>query len=229
MNCHLADGKDNAEKRFNEIKDIYNTNVSETKGKTPNNYDIQFLFGDLNFHIDFSDELTTTYTKNREFSKLLKNEQLWNQYHIFNYLPHLVEAPIEFPPTYRFLKDGSYDTEKSPPAWCDRILFVDKESIKYVSYKMIDAILLSNHKPVCGNYLVTINHTEPISELSKSAEDSKSDMDIKKSSDGKTIRPSSSTELSHGNINASYVVVEHDKQKQINIFLTLTVHAASLH
>ena len=69
------------------------------------------------------------------FAKLLPYDQLSfvrNQNLAFS---GFHESPITFPPTYKFLKGQSeYDDRKDhrirTPAWCDRILFQQKESLQ---------------------------------------------------------------------------------------------------
>ena len=149
MNCHLAHGKDSSQKRFGEIKTIFNTSVNEVK--TVKAHDIKFFFGDLNFRIDMTKESTCLFARQEEFGELLKHDQLLKQYPKQHDLPQLIEAPIKFPPTYKFAKKTSYyDLEKRPPAWCDRILWSHGSPVKCIKYTSVDVICFSDHKPVYG-------------------------------------------------------------------------------
>jgi len=107
--------------------------------------------------LDSKGKNTNLSIQKKEISKLLKEDQLWSQYYQYNYLPRLTEAPISFMPTYKFIKNTScYDQSKSPPSWCDRILWSANESIKCTHYSSIDSLSLSDHKPVYGIYLITV-------------------------------------------------------------------------
>jgi hypothetical protein len=163
MNCHLAHGQTNSQKRFSEIRTIYNTYVSESKEKTVAEHDIKFLFGDLNFKIEMSKEYTCSLARQENYKEMLKYDQLLTQSSQCTFLPQLAEAPITFPPTYKFAKNTSYyDLEKRPPAWCDRILWSAKSAVKCTHYISVDSICFSDHKPVYGCYLVGVKRTAKI-------------------------------------------------------------------
>lgn len=61
---------------------------------------------------------------------------------------HLREAPINFPPSYKYKANSpAYDTKRRP-AWCDRILHWTRfESVK-VEYDMARDPTSSDHRPV---------------------------------------------------------------------------------
>lgn len=163
MNCHLAHGQSNSQKRFGEIKTIYGTYTSEAKEKIVAEHDIKFLFGDLNFRVEMSKEHACLLARQEEYTEMLKYDQLLTQSSECSYLPQLSEAPIKFPPTYKFAKNTSYyDLDKRPPAWCDRILWSAKSPVQCTKYTSVDSICFSDHKPVYGTYLVGIKRTVEI-------------------------------------------------------------------
>jgi len=157
MNCHLAHGQTNTQKRFSEIRTIYNTSINEAKEKTVAEHDIKFLFGDLNFRIEMSKDYTCSLAGQEKYKEMLKYDQLLTQSKQCPFLPQLAEAPITFPPTYKFAKNTSYyNLEKRPPAWCDRILWSAVSPVKCTHYTSVDSICFSDHKPVYGCYLVGV-------------------------------------------------------------------------
>ena len=93
---------------------------------------------------------------------------LLSKSHECKFLPPLNEAPIKFPPTYKFIKNTStYDLEKRPPAWCDRILWGLKDPIKFLDYNSVEKICFSDHKPVYGIYSIDIMELPGISKKSE--------------------------------------------------------------
>eukprot|EP00826_Nyctotherus_ovalis_P002912 TRINITY_DN10585_c0_g1_i9.p1 TRINITY_DN10585_c0_g1~~TRINITY_DN10585_c0_g1_i9.p1 ORF type:complete len:275 (-),score=50.61 TRINITY_DN10585_c0_g1_i9:170-994(-) len=163
MNCHLAHGQTSSQKRFNEIRTIYNTYISEAKERTAAEHDIKFFFGDLNFRIELSKEHTCLLARQEDFKEMLKYDQLLTQSSQCSFLPQLAEAPVKFPPTYKFAKNTSYyDLDKRPPAWCDRILWSAGSAVKCTRYTSVDSISFSDHKPVYGTYLVGIKRVVKI-------------------------------------------------------------------
>ena len=126
--------------------------------------DIQM--GDLNYRLDSSKPADDLFSEARnQFSKLLPYDQLTyvrNQNLAFS---GFSESPITFPPTYKFLKGQSeYDDRKDhrirTPAWCDRVLFQQKESLHGKSlvetqiYDWYGDVCISDHKPVFSRILV---------------------------------------------------------------------------
>lgn len=157
MNCHLAHGKANTQKRFEEIKTIYSAVLGSTSEKQVQSHDVKFMFGDLNFRIEMDNASTCQLLRDKHYDILLKNDQLLSQSKYCSYLPSLNEAPIRFPPTYKFVKNTCcYDTEKRPPAWCDRILWGAADAVRCLDYASVDSLGFSDHKPVHGVYLVKI-------------------------------------------------------------------------
>eukprot|EP00826_Nyctotherus_ovalis_P007438 TRINITY_DN11863_c0_g1_i5.p2 TRINITY_DN11863_c0_g1~~TRINITY_DN11863_c0_g1_i5.p2 ORF type:complete len:241 (+),score=71.56 TRINITY_DN11863_c0_g1_i5:2153-2875(+) len=156
MNCHLAHGKDNATRRFEEMKTFFATELEDASPIPVMSHDIKFMYGDLNFRIDLETATTCQLTRERNFGEMLSNDQLLNQSHQYN-LPILSEAPIAFPPTYKFIvKTSDYNLEKRPPAWCDRILWVSNDAVKFIAYDYVESLNCSDHKPIYGVYLVNV-------------------------------------------------------------------------
>lgn len=143
----------------------------------PNTY--LFLAGDLNYRT--SDVSPTKADLARfprrsasrdnpaHYSNLLKDDQLAREMHLGRSFHGLSEAPIDFPPTYKYsdaarksapLDHDSADAEwkwssHRWPSWCDRILYLDSPahtgSSRRVKPHVYDALPLlpqSDHRPV---------------------------------------------------------------------------------
>lgn len=67
-----------------------------------------------------------------------------------------VEAPVTFPPTYKFDKGtDQYDTSKKRrvPAWTDRILF-SPDGVAPYHYDAVAAVRRSDHRPVVAKFAI---------------------------------------------------------------------------
>jgi hypothetical protein len=145
---------------------------------TPDSY--LFFSGDLNYRtsetrptlddIKCFPQPTTDSTDPKHFSHLLPKDQLTQQLRANKSLHGLTEAPITFPPTYkyatglRFAPQGDDAQEwkwalHRWPSWCDRILYLDLPSwmrrnsaptttIEVHSYKALPLFSTSDHRPV---------------------------------------------------------------------------------
>lgn len=94
------------------------------------------------------------------YSQLLKDDQLAREKRLSKSLHGLSEAPIDFPPTYKYsgLGRNKEDWRWAPgrwPSWCDRILYLDKPSwmrdlpgVKPRVYNALPLFPSSDHRPV---------------------------------------------------------------------------------
>ncbi|KAK6360441.1 hypothetical protein TWF730_006584 [Orbilia blumenaviensis] len=139
------------------------------------------VMGDLNYrtsHISPTpDDFKTFPRRTDHFTEFFKRDQLTRERTVGNSLHGLVEAPITFPPTYKYIEDvlsllidaeagdkrsksheDAFDWAANRwPSWCDRILWlpvpqsslgVGEEGVKVHRYTSIPAIRFSDHKPV---------------------------------------------------------------------------------
>ncbi|KAJ5958661.1 Endonuclease/exonuclease/phosphatase [Penicillium vulpinum] len=103
------------------------------------------------------------------YSHLLKNDQLVREMSYGRTFHGLSEAPIDFPPTYKYsnaareaVRQGS-DTDDHEwkwsnhrwPSWCDRVLYIDTPSwvgeagnVKPIAYDALPLFAQSDHRPV---------------------------------------------------------------------------------
>lgn len=101
------------------------------------------------------------------YSQLLRNDQLTRERNAARTLHHLLEAPIHFPPTYKYAdaprphvqndeEIGRWDWAKHRyPSWCDRILYLDRppwaktlSEPQVCSYNALPLFATSDHRPV---------------------------------------------------------------------------------
>jgi hypothetical protein len=74
--------------------------------------------------------------------------------------PLFSEAPIYFPPTYKFdSKSDTYDSSKKQrvPSWTDRVLWKTDENIVSVAYSSVPSLNISDHRPIFGQFEVAVN------------------------------------------------------------------------
>ncbi|XP_050529165.1 inositol polyphosphate 5-phosphatase K-like isoform X2 [Daktulosphaira vitifoliae] len=168
INCHLAPHEEYLNDRINNYHNIVESQCFGLSKKSILSHDYVFWFGDLNFRLEkaneFSSELISHKINLIELSYQSANTlpELWTVEELHNIKKNgrafkdFFEPMPMFPPTYRFLVGSSCYDLKRRPAWTDRILYksnllLKKESRLYVkSYKHIDSIKLSDHKPVYG-------------------------------------------------------------------------------
>ncbi|XP_028805504.1 type IV inositol polyphosphate 5-phosphatase 9-like [Neltuma alba] len=111
--------------------------------------------GDLNYRICLPDSATRSLVKRREWTTLLKNDQLKMELTEGNVFEGWQEGAIEFPPTYKYHPNSKdyigcdqHHTSKKrrAPAWCDRIIWFGR-GMKQTKYDRIES-RLSDHRPV---------------------------------------------------------------------------------
>ncbi|KAF2455646.1 hypothetical protein BDY21DRAFT_324299 [Lineolata rhizophorae] len=193
VNCHLAAGQTQTVHRNNDIAAIMETsalpshpsfsssfpNVSDVSsssradtfvgggdGSMILDHEICILNGDLNYRIDTMSRTTVIEAvKAGNLPKLLERDQLLlsRKRNPGFRLRAFVEAPITFPPTYKYdVGTDTYDTsdKKRSPAWCDRLLYRGRGRIKQTDYRRHE-VRVSDHRPVSGRFKIrvkTISH-----------------------------------------------------------------------
>ncbi|KAI2700485.1 hypothetical protein CBS147332_8096 [Penicillium roqueforti] len=143
----------------------------------PNAY--LFLAGDLNYRtsnvgpsireIEHFPRRNVDIDNPSHYSHLLKNDQLVREMSYGRTFHSLSEAPIHFPPTYKYSDAAreavrrGLDTDELEwnwsthrwPSWCDRVLYLDKPSwvgeagkVKPLAYNALPLFAQSDHRPV---------------------------------------------------------------------------------
>ena len=133
-------------------------------------YDHVFWFGDMNYRIDLG-----THGTPKEYKKVVKLatdpderyqlqdfDQLRKQMNTNSVLCDFEEGAIDFPPTYRMLKNGDgYSNKKyQNPSYCDRVLWKSLPGSAPQLYQTLYAsapnLNSSDHRPVCANFHVNV-------------------------------------------------------------------------
>ena len=158
---NAGENKENLEQRQKEIKSIFDFNNFNSKNKFILN-DFFFIFGDLNFKIDFYKEDITNENSIKPSEIIQYKDILLKRDELINFLSefkNVKEGKINFLPTYKFIKHtDKYDLSKRIPAWTDRILFGNKNlnDINQIFYDSISEINISDHKPVSSLFEIKL-------------------------------------------------------------------------
>ncbi|RXM92194.1 72 kDa inositol polyphosphate 5-phosphatase [Acipenser ruthenus] len=96
-----------------------------------------------------------------DMSRLLQYDQLSKEMKDGSVFQGFKEAPIQFPPTYKFdVGCDIYDTttKQRTPSYTDRVLYKSrhKGDIKVVKYTCCSTIKSSDHRPVLGVFQVKV-------------------------------------------------------------------------
>lgn len=162
------------------------------------------LAGDLNYRTSSTAPSENAYltwpqpTKDssapEHYSHLLTSDQLTPERLAGRTCHNLHEAPINFPPTYKYSEkarsnaakiaeaadgEGYWDWSKHRfPSWCDRILYLDSppwmkrrdpsNELKVQGYKALPLMATSDHRPVACSFLIP---AEPIPEPTEEEEE----------------------------------------------------------
>jgi hypothetical protein len=151
---HLSAGSNYVSARVAEINDILNKSFPK-KNNLFKEHDIQFIFGDLNFRIDLEYNTCIQMIKFGSLQTLADYDQLNKAKSTDSNLIKLVEGPLNFEPTYKYIVGTSeyHSKKKRTPSWCDRILFMKNDNIEVIDYNRIE-FTNSDHKPIYGFYKI---------------------------------------------------------------------------
>lgn len=155
VGSHLASGANNWDERNSDYLAIVKDLVF-THGRTIDAHDHIFWAGDLNYRINMSStEDVRQMAMQRQLAPLLEHDQLTRARRVGAAFEGYEEAPIHFPPTYKYdVGTDVYDTSEKlrAPAWTDRVLFKCTRaslSVECISYTCAQ-IKQSDHRPVCA-------------------------------------------------------------------------------
>ncbi|EZA62453.1 hypothetical protein DMN91_004012 [Ooceraea biroi] len=151
---------------YNTIVTDHTFTVSDTSKILYHDY--IFWIGDLNFRLN-GEDLTASdiesLVKEKKLSELLERDQLKAVMTEGQAFAELNENGITFPPTYKYEFESQEFDLKRRPSWTDRILYkvnaVDiyddvELSAKQRSYKSHPSYSVSDHKPVTGEFDITV-------------------------------------------------------------------------
>ncbi|KAG9261795.1 72 kDa inositol polyphosphate 5-phosphatase [Astyanax mexicanus] len=127
-------------------------------------FDEVFWFGDFNFRLSKDRggvEAILNQHIGKDMGPLLQHDQLCKEIKEGSIFKGFQEAPIHFPPTYKFdIGCDVYDStsKQRTPSYTDRILYRNRQAddIKVVKYTSCSSIKTSDHRPVIGMFQVKI-------------------------------------------------------------------------
>ncbi|GAA5896752.1 hypothetical protein JCM5296_002993 [Sporobolomyces johnsonii] len=170
VTAHLAAHQNQVERRNKDWRSIVERLVFvDDEGRERQLYETGqlFVFGDLNYRISLttprklplhllSHQIASLDPSSpTSFASLLAHDQLTQELNAGRTLQYLHEAPITFPPTYKFkvgTVDQYKDFRKRVPGWCDRILYASgaaaEGELQVETYRAEMGFTRSDHKPV---------------------------------------------------------------------------------
>lgn len=127
-------------------------------------YDEVFWFGDFNFRLSKDRVGVETILKQAaglDMAPLLQHDQLSKEMKDGSIFKGFHEAPIHFPPTYKYdVGCDVYDStsKQRTPSYTDRILYRNRQvdDIKVIKYSSCSSIKTSDHRPVVGMFQVKL-------------------------------------------------------------------------
>ena len=126
--AHFAAHQKQVKERNDDFRQIYEQSqfVGGSRLKlTPRNHDYVFWCGDLNYRIDMANDRCRSLIGERSWPELLELDQLTVQRKEKNVFKEFYEAPISFPPTYKYnVLEDTYDRSEKcrVPAWTGLLL-----------------------------------------------------------------------------------------------------------
>lgn len=174
MNAHLAAHQNKMKERTQSftriLRDSPLRNKTSSEVGVHEDYDRVFFMGDLNPRLNAKRDEVDKWLEQRQLAVCLEHDQLspllgddpasarpdgpsgmW---------PLFEEAPIAFPPTYKFDKNSdTYDSSKKRrvPSWTDRILWKRDPHIRNVAYDSVRSLLCSDHRPILARFEMTVD------------------------------------------------------------------------
>jgi synaptojanin len=126
VNCHLAAGQFNSEKRNQDFMRILESINYEVNKR--NDYDarISFYMGDFNYRIDHDLNFIAECIQENKINDILRHDQMNKEIDQGKLdIDGLKEEKINFHPTYKFnagTNEYSFGNGDKVPGWTDRIL-----------------------------------------------------------------------------------------------------------
>lgn len=163
VNSHLAAQQRNAKQRnadFHTINNNMPSQLSQSLGTTLIEYADRLVFmGDLNYRIRGNRSAVCKLIELNMHEVMLKNDQLILNKDNGLIFQNMVEAPLNFKPTYKYdVNSDEYDTgiKRRIPAWTDRILF-KPEGLECLQYDCESNLRTSDHRPVFATFKVSFD------------------------------------------------------------------------
>jgi endonuclease/exonuclease/phosphatase family metal-dependent hydrolase len=161
INAHLAAHEGRVEQRnANYRRIISRLCLYDNHGDRldVNTVDFCLFMGDLNYRLALSrdefNQLTSSSNVDNSNDKqqgLLRFDELTEQRRLKRAFVEFHEPPVQFAPSYKFNRNGQYDSRKRMPAWCDRCLFTGEPVVRWYGVPESSrrlAGVYSDHLPV---------------------------------------------------------------------------------
>ncbi|KAJ3234021.1 inositol polyphosphate 5-phosphatase [Chytriomyces hyalinus] len=152
ITAHFAAGEKNVDDRNRDFHTI--SSELNFKRKSLNQHDMIFWLGDFNYRVNLPNSEARSIIERGHFLELVIHDQLRVSKDRGEVFDHFMEAPIHFPPTYKYDNGTSvYDTSEKArcPSWTDRVLYRGKgihvDIIDLAAQKSIRSAI-SNATPV---------------------------------------------------------------------------------
>jgi phosphatidylinositol-3,4,5-trisphosphate 5-phosphatase 2 len=173
ISAHLTSGTEKCNRRNQNYHDILKGMVP-LKHKNMSQFDLThqfnhlFFFGDLNYRVPINSEEIIMFAKNENLAPIYCADQLKGEMEKKKVFVGFEEAPILFPPTYRFAKGHRtmdhyvYVKKKrsgdriNEPSYCDRVLWKSypDSRISNTSYGCTCDITTSDHSPIYATFQI---------------------------------------------------------------------------
>lgn len=125
------------------------------------NFDLWFIFGDINFRIAQPYNVVVEKLEKGQLEYLRRYDQFLNLRKMNEKYKTICEGMINFYPTYKYEKMSDKFAKSGNkvriPSWCDRIFFKAASNIKVLEYSTIN-MKYSDHRPVFGLYEMSCVH-----------------------------------------------------------------------
>lgn len=157
VTSHLAAGIGATVDRRNDYTAII-LGLTFTRNYRITDHDHVVWFGDLNYRIDYPNDVCRNLIENGAFDELAQADQLYSEMlqegGAFN---GFSENKIKFYPTYKYDRGTSnYDTSEKQrvPSWTDRVVYrsTSDSKIESLNYNSVMDIYASDHKPVYSTF-----------------------------------------------------------------------------
>lgn len=181
INCHLTSGTEKMLRRNQNYYDILKGLNLGSKGlgvfDLTNQFHHVYFLGDLNYRVEWNVQDILQHINKKDYSTLLKYDQLLQQQNEDEVLVGFSESEITFPPTYRYelglrsvyayKKIKKTKVRINEPSWCDRVLWRSYPGTynENTTYGCSKDVVTSDHSPVFATFLVGIMPPSTIPEV----------------------------------------------------------------
>lgn len=127
-------------------------------------FPISFVLGDLNYRVELDPEVVAEFSHSKEYDTILAHDQLTREMKERRVLNGFTEPTIDFAPTYKYsIGTDTFDSSRQSgsdkaraPSYTDRIFYYPSPMVTPKEYKSIMEYSISDHKPVCASYDLTV-------------------------------------------------------------------------